>query len=100
LRGLVLVLVLRNVETPVLGFLFPFGIAKLGVDGHIMSPSFLLNLGFELARLFLQLLEGLGKVLAGWLVWVWSRHGFNLPVKGALPLKRGTSEEVPRQRKL
>ena len=42
------------IEPPVFGFLVPFGIAKLGVDGHVMSASFLLNLGFEFARLFLN----------------------------------------------
>jgi hypothetical protein len=85
-----LFLVLSPIETPVLGFLFPFGIAKLGVDGHVLSPSFLLNLGFELARLFLQFLQGFGKFLAGRLVRVWSRHVSLLSVKGALHHKART----------
>src|ERR1700678_4850704 len=77
--GLFLVLVLSPIEAPVLGLLFPFGIAKLGVNGHVMSPSLLLNLGFERVRLFIQFLQGSGKVLAGRLVRVWSRHVHSSP---------------------
>src|SRR5580692_12298668 len=89
-RRLFLVLVLSPIEAPVFGFLFPFGIAKLGVDGHIVSPSFLLNLGFELARLLLQFLQRFGKLLAGRLVGVWSRHVSLLSMKAALHHKART----------